>query len=198
VRLRFRVGVFLLAALCVGGCSGGGGHGWVARGVTATPTPAVETTSERPAGGAPSVDEPLDVEVLRRDPCGAVTAEQLSGLGITDAGLQDSDEGNPECRWHLSDSELHVIALSPVVSGDGGLGDVYEKKDYQQYFEPTEVDGYPAVFASVLDQRSQGNCDLWIGVTDQLAVSVETYFLEVDPCPVAERIATAMIEHARG
>jgi hypothetical protein len=198
VGLRFRVGVFLLCALCVGGCSGGGGHGWVGQRASTAPTHAVQTTSERPRGGAPAVDEPLDVEVLRHDPCDAITAEQLGGLGITDIGLHDSYEGNPECRWHLSDSQLHVIGLSPVVSSDGGLGDVYEKKDYQQYFEPTEVDGFPAVYASVLEQRSRGNCNLWVGVTDQLVVSINTYFLEVDPCPVAERIATAMIENARG
>lgn len=195
---RFRVGMFLLAALCVGGCSGGGGHGWVGHGATTTPTHAAPTTAERPKGGAPVVEEPLDVEVLRHDPCDAIAAGQLSGLGISEPGLHDSYDGNPECRWHLSDSQLHVIGLSPVVTSDGGLGDLYEQKDYQQYFEPTEVDGYPAVYASVLEQRSHGNCELWVGVTDRLAVDIKTYFLEVDPCPVAERIATAMIEHARG
>jgi hypothetical protein len=46
----------------------------------------------------------------------------------------------------------------------------------------------------VLDKRAQGGCDLWVGVTDDVAVSVSTVFLEVDPCPVAERFATAVVD----
>ena len=192
---RVRVGVLVVVALCVGGCSGGGGRGWVGQAATTT-THTVET-SERPKREAPAVSEPLDVEELRHDPCDALAAEQLSPLGITEPGLHDSDDGNPECRWHLSDSQLHVIGLSAAVNSDQGLEDIYHDKEYQQYFEPTEVDGYPAVYASVLEQRSRGNCSLWVGVTDELAVVIKTYFLEVDPCPVAVRIATGMIEHAR-
>jgi len=169
----------------------------VGQAATTTSAHAAETTSERPKGGAPAVEEPLDVDVLSDDPCDAVDLGQLGGLGITEPGVHDSHDGNPECRWHLSDSLLHVIGLTPVVTSDGGLGDLYERKEYRQYFEPTEIDGYPAVYASVLEQRPRGNCELWVGVTDQLAVTIRTYFLETEPCPVAERVATAMIERAR-
>lgn len=152
--------MFALAALCVGGCSGGGGRGWVGQGVgTTTVERAVETTT-KPEGEAPAVAEPLDVEGLRGDPCDAVGAEQLGALGITDPGVHGSDTDDPECRWHLATSQLHVVAL-------------------------------------MLEQWSRGNCQLWVGVTDELVVNITTYFLEVEPCPVAEQVATAMIEHAR-
>lgn len=194
---RVRVGLFVMAALCVGGCSGGGGD-WAGQTAAATSSVHAAETTQRPKGEAPAVADPLEVGELRNDPCGALSAEQLSALGVVDAGTRDVDSGNPECHWHLSTSLLHVVAISPALSDDGGLSDLYAQKQYQQYFEPTEVDGYPAVYASVLEQRSRGNCELWVGVTDELAVVIKTYFLEVEPCPVTERIATAMIEHARG
>ena len=43
-----------------------------------------------------------------------------------------------------------------------------------EYFEPTEVSGYPAVYASLLDSRDSGICDLWIGVNDHEVVHIMT------------------------
>jgi hypothetical protein len=88
------------------------------------------------------------------------------------------------------------VTLSPATSRGGGLGEIYEQKDSQQYFEPVDIEGYPAVYASVLDQRESGGCTLWVGTSDDLAVEITTSFLEVDPCPVAERFAAGMIENA--
>lgn len=192
---RFGLVAAVLAAAA--GCSGQGramSPFDTAGRLPADETP-VSTSRTRPAREAPAVPEPLRIDV--DDPCAALTPEQLSAMGITDPGVRGFHDGDAECRWHLATSPLHVVSLTPVASEKAGLSDVYAGKKYQQYFEPTEIDGYPAVYAGVLDQRSNGNCQLWVGVTDELAVDVATHFLETDPCPVAERVAAGMIEHAR-
>jgi len=193
-----RCAFVVVGVLFVGGCSGDGSVSWpVGASTAAVPSGAAadaSTAVERPKGGAPSVPEPLDIDV--DDPCGTLTAEQLAGAGVSDPGDEDFDDGDGECRWHLDTSQLHVVTLSPATSRGGGLGEIYEQKDSQRYFEPVDIEGYPAVYASVLDQRESGGCTLWVGTFDDLAVEITTNFLEVDPCPVAEKFATGMIENA--
>jgi uncharacterized protein DUF3558 len=186
-----------VAVLFVGGCSGDGSVSWPVGASTAAPSGApadASTAAERPKGGAPSVPEPLDIDV--DDPCGTLTTEQLAAVGVSDPGDEGFDDGDGECRWHLDTSQLHIVTLSPATSRGGGLGEIYGQKDSQQYFEPVDIEGYPAVYASVLDQRERGGCTLWVGTSDDLAVEITTSFLEVDPCPVAEQFATDMIENA--
>jgi hypothetical protein len=195
--MRTRLGVVVVAVLVTAGCSGSGTTPFVPGGaLSTTPAPA-STSAHRPKGEAPAVPEPMDAGDLVDEPCGALTTEQLSGIGVTEPGATEYDDSDPGCRWHVATSTLHVVSLTAVASEKDGLSHVYSNKEYQQYFEPTEIDGYPAVYASMLDQRSSGNCELWVGVTDELAVDIATHFLETDPCPVAERIAAGMIEHAR-
>jgi hypothetical protein len=177
------------------GCSGGVGTSLLD--VATTPAPSSSEPANRPEGAAPEVPEPLDVDELLDDPCEALATEQLDRIGVAEPGKMELDGDDAECRWHLTTSELHVVSLSPVESKRAGLSDVYGGKQFNAYFEPTEIDGYPAVYTSALDQRSSGNCELWVGVTDELAVDITTNFLETEPCPVAEQLATAMIEHAR-
>lgn len=149
---------------------------------------------ERPKGGAPAVAEPLDIDV--HAPCDALTDAQLAAIGITEPGVKGFHRGDSECRWHLGSHQLHIVTLSPATSRGGGLGEIYDRKDIQQYFEPTEIHGYPAVYASPIDGRTRGGCTLWVGVSDDLAVKITASFLPVDPCPVAEQVATGMIENA--
>jgi hypothetical protein len=194
-----RCALVVAALLFVGGCSQGGSGGWPAGGTTLeAPSSGVSADAspeaERPKGGAPAVPDPLDIDV--DDPCNALTAEQLAAIGISAPGDEGFHDGDGECRWHLDSSQLHIVTLSPAVSRGGGLGQIYDRKETQEYFEPTEIHGYPAVYASVLDGRERGGCTLWVGVSDELAVEVTTSFLEVDPCPVAEQVATGMIDNA--
>jgi hypothetical protein len=71
-------------------------------------------------------------------------------------------------------------------------------KGSNAYFDETEIAGYPAVHTAVVDYRNEGQCGLFVGVTDQLAVQI---FTELDhgpgvtnSCPVADKVGAAMIE----
>jgi hypothetical protein len=51
------------------------------------------------------------------------------------------------------------------------------------------------------ENRSSGSCQLWIGITDQLAVSVGTVINvganKPDPRPVAQKVGQTMIDHLK-
>lgn len=189
------------AMVLLTGCSGNGdgsGFGVGALGVT---TPA--EISAKVAGSAvseepvPEVAEPLEVDGIIDEPCDALGTDQLGALGFAGPGELNTFGDDLGCDWELTTSGLHIVTIRPLVSDKGGLNDVYDGRDSQAYFEPTTVDGYPAVYASALDERDSGGCTLLVGLTDELVVSVDTSFLKVEPCPVAEQTAEAMIEHLR-
>lgn len=178
--------------LLLAGCSGGG----VDLGVTTWASPSSEVPVspvdvEEDENGAPRVEDPLQVNGIVDEPCGALAADQLRALGFSPGELNTfgDDDG---CDWRLANSTLGTVTVRPLVS-ENGLGDVYGRQDYSEYFEPTTVNGYPAVYESVLDERNDGGCTLYVGVTDELAVEVDTTFLDVEPCPVAEETAEAVI-----
>jgi hypothetical protein len=85
-----------------------------------------------------------------------------------------------------------------------GLSDIYSVSAARSYalFQPTTVGGYPAAYADLADLRSAGTCALWVGVTDQLAVTIDAHMLEgvnkTNPCAIAEKFGAAMIEHLKG
>jgi hypothetical protein len=64
------------------------------------------------------------------------------------------------------------------------------------------VDGYPGVLSDVHDGRPSGNCTVWVGVTDQLAASVNAQISSDDAksnaCAIAQNVAEAMIQHLKG
>jgi hypothetical protein len=84
------------------------------------------------------------------------------------------------------------------------MSDIYANNDDKKYayFEPTNVEGYPGAYSATSDGRANGFCTLWVGVTDQLAVGVQTILLtganKANPCDSANKVATAMIEHLKG
>lgn len=172
------------------GCSGGGnsddpfGIGVVTTTTATTPAESTSVSSE-PDSGAPEVPEPLDIEGIVADPCAALTEAQLIRLDVVEPGRP----GTMDCSWSLTTGTYHGV----IVSLDSSLDEVYAS-GVNKYFQETTIAGYPAVYASVLDQRAQGGCNLWVGVTDDVAVGVSTVFLDVDPCPVAERFATSVVE----
>ncbi|HVV14048.1 DUF3558 domain-containing protein [Amycolatopsis sp.] len=190
-----RLGAAAIAAAGVlSACSGNSG----------TPTPVGSTGSSAAASSsaaqlAPSVPSPLPTDQLVSNPCSALSADQVTQTGLTGAGQADQDQAGPRCMWKSATSTFNYVYISPVTANKNGLSNIYALKAQDAYFEPTTVSGYPAVYASIQDTRSAGNCSLWVGVTDQLAVSVTAQIgsgpNKSNPCPVAERIATAMITH---
>ncbi|HWD04532.1 MAG TPA: DUF3558 domain-containing protein [Amycolatopsis sp.] len=175
-------------------CSGGTG------GNAEAPTSA--SSSNAPDGGAgPKVPAPLPAQDLLNDPCTALNASEASQVGLAYPGSKVT-EGLVSCRFTSSGSDQNFVHVTPVPQNNGGISDIYSQKSKQAYFEPASIDGYPAVYADTQDGRTSGTCTLWVGVTDQLAVSVipqiGTGRNRNDPCGVAKSFATAMIQHLKG
>jgi hypothetical protein len=187
-------------ALLVAGCSGNGGSPF---GGTFTPpgeTSAAEQSdspADGPKDGAPKVADPLDVDRIVDEPCAGLGTDQLSGLGFAGPGELNTVGKDDGCDWYMDDSRMHSVTIRPLASDKDGLGDAYHRRDDYAYFEPTTIGGYPAAYGSMMDLRDDGNCTLQVGVTDELAIEVTTYFLDVEPCPMAGRTAEAMVEHIR-
>ncbi|MET7990447.1 DUF3558 domain-containing protein [Amycolatopsis sp. NPDC005232] len=164
-----------------------------------TAEPAAPTTSAAATSG-PQVPSPLPTNGLLSDPCGVLTEAEAGTVGLASPGKEDTSTAKG-CTWKSSSSEPNQIALTPLPRNTGGIGDVYAQKAKDAYFEPVSISGYPGAYADVQDARSQGSCTLWVGVTDQLAVSVIPQIQEgphqSDPCGVAQNFAAAMITHLK-
>ncbi|HEX6356557.1 DUF3558 domain-containing protein [Actinophytocola sp.] len=163
----------VVAMMLLAGCSGNDGGAGVRLGGVTTST----TSSTEHQNAAPRVAEPLDVEGILDDPSDALATDQLSELGLMGPGETNNFGADDGCDWTVKGTILSTVTVQ------------------HDYFEETTIGGYPAVFASALDERDSGGCLLTVGLTDELAVSVDTTFLDIDPCPVAERTAEAMVEH---
>jgi hypothetical protein len=169
---------------------------------TIGPATTAAPSSSSSVGEAPQVPSPLPVDALTANPCSALSSSQVSDLGLTGSGTTRQGQTGPDCQWRSATVYENVLSISPMLPNKNGLSDIYAGKANDAYFEPTTIDGYPAVYASSADLRSSGNCSLWVGVTDQLAVSVIAQIAsgvnKSNPCPVTGRVATAMIQHLQG
>jgi hypothetical protein len=106
-------------------------------------------------------------------------------------------ENGPTCTWLLNDGD-QLLGISYTTLLPGGLDFMYEKKkagDYNDgYFEPLDIEGYPAVQASPIDQRAAGICDVAVGITDDLMLSVSIMGTQrTDACQRSTLIAQSVI-----
>lgn len=195
-----------VAAILLSACSGGG-KGLPAGGASSS-LPSLGSSSSAASstgsssGAAPRVPAALPVNKLLGDPCGAISAQQAYQIGLNSTGAPHQFEVGPGCTWKSATSTLNSVAVIVASQGKNGLSDIYAHRLENKYFVPTSVTGYPAVYADTSDNRSSGDCSLWVGVTDQLAVAVLPGIGEgpnkSNPCPIAEKVAAAMIQHLQG
>jgi hypothetical protein len=163
----------------------------------ATDTPGADTGSPGSTGSAPKVDSPLNPAPLLSDSCAVLSSSQLSTLGLK-TGKPRTNEIGETCTWQYSDGTSNTVNVVPMVPNKNGLSDLYDQKDQKAYFEPTQIAGYPALYADITDDRSRGQCSLYVGVTDQLAVYILTQLDDgadvTNPCPVADKVGAAMVQ----
>ncbi|MGH3951477.1 MAG: DUF3558 domain-containing protein [Pseudonocardiaceae bacterium] len=171
-------------------------------------------TETRPDGGGntdvPKVASPLDVEPFLAKPCDLVSESILGEMGFTKPGEADIDSKEakkligPSCSWFAPDGgpNMHVAIHTPKRdNGNGGLASVYENKELGifEFLTPTEVPGhpdYPAVFAGSKDYRAEGECTMFVGISDDLefATGVKDRNNPAAACPAAQKVAAAVIE----
>jgi hypothetical protein len=173
---------------------------------TTTGAPAPTTRTSTPtatgSGGAPKVAKPLNGSGPAATPCSSLTQSQLTDLGITTVqGHDASITGVAICSW-TDDTTGDGIGISWQTRLGDGLATLYSERAQQGYWQPTTVDAYPAVFADLADLRSQGDCSLDVGVSDQL--SFTSKYTSTRPeigsksCQLAQQAAADVIKNLGG
>jgi hypothetical protein len=166
----------------------------------ATTHPGISSTS-RPDNtyGAPRVTSALDGTAFFTKPCDVLTAAQLQTLNLP-PGKPDTDSAvarssGPGCGWTNSDTRS-TVGVGFLSGNKNGLSDTYRGRDrFTGYFEPTEVDGYPAVFNDTSDFRPQGTCIMTVGISNTLTfIASERGRLGQKSCDRAKQVASMVIQ----
>jgi hypothetical protein len=187
----------------VAGCSSG--TGTTPLGTTGT-KPATTSTSAGhalPAGGAPAVTNPLDTTKYQQNPCSVLTAAQLQTLSINGPGKPNPGLIGPSCGWfdQSNFSSLDITFYTNPKVRIGLTGPYLNRKSFQ-LFQPTQVNGYPAVIADRFGHGGKGDCEAFVGTADDVLVDFHLLLSSGEPhytdaCPVAQDAATAGVTTMR-
>ncbi|MFB9301436.1 DUF3558 domain-containing protein [Kibdelosporangium philippinense] len=171
--------------------------------VSSKPTgqPSSDPSSSANSHGAPRVTAPLDGTAFLAKPCSVLTTSQLQSLSLPGSGTSDTDgqSGRSRCTWYNRDAGAGT-GFSFLSSNKNGLSDTYRGRDrFKGYFEPTEVDGYPAVFNDPSDFRAKGSCNITVGISDTLAfiTSWDEGRVGAKSCDQAKQVASMVIQTIR-
>ncbi|TVT28532.1 DUF3558 domain-containing protein [Amycolatopsis rhizosphaerae] len=197
-----RIAATMAATGLLTACSGGGGQSGTT--TTSGAAAASSTSTSAASGGAPSLPSQLKVDDVKANPCNTLSSAQIDHLGMVGPGKQSQTNNGPTCTWQGAVYQANSTGIGVSTNGTG-LDNIYKlnaQPGYFAYFEPTTINGYPAVYASRADQRSSGICSLSIGLANDTTAVVTSSLVtgqnKTNPCPVAERTAQAMIEHLKG
>lgn len=193
--------VACLAILAVSGCTQTGDGTPTSNG-TPSPitTPASSGASTGASASSPAVTNPLDVSKFMVDPCASITSTQASNLTISPQGRRVDIQTGQACDWLYGPNLEWDAAVTYIVpDAKNGLQNLYNLEatigHQGGYFEPTTIDGYPAVYEDVSDGRQNGDCQLSVGVNEQVFFSVLNRGPKnTDLCKGAAKVATAVVE----
>ncbi|WP_326835939.1 DUF3558 domain-containing protein [Amycolatopsis rhabdoformis] len=176
---------------------------------TAQPAPGPASSSAADAR-APKVTDPLDPAAYLGRPCALVPASVLAPLRYPAQGEATVSgplaAAGPGCGWQIGAEGLSVQIILGTGNRDqgmGGLAGIYRAKDAGQlgFVVPAPaVAGHPAVFSDLSDRRARGDCEIWVGLSDDLAFAsaAQGYQGEQDSCQVAETVAGAVVGTLKG
>lgn len=168
-----------------------------------TSAPSFEDTESSAAGSAaPKVANPLDATRFVQSPCSILTPAQVAPYGVRKGrpGTVATDSVGPSCSWSNPD-EGSGIGVNIFTAITDGLNGAYSRNAAGNlaYFEPTVIDGYPAVSADVQDARRQGTCQVIVALNDKLTVGVSRIRGKPDQaCSDASDIAADVIRTVKG
>lgn len=167
-------------------------------------SPTTTTTTFTPPAGVPRVANPLDGSAFEQAPCTSLTPAQRKQLGLDDGrpGTGDNpDQSEDSCTYFDHDPATELIVYVNYYLEDvDGLSDRYKYQRNGSYprWEPTNVDGYPAVvFHSNIGEPA--DCNLDVGINDTTVFGVKVFYYRwkgwtgQDPCVQARSIASAVL-----
>lgn len=162
---------------------------------------AAAPTSQPSDDGVPEVSDPLDIGDLGTDPCGALSLNDLRELDLERKGRQMSQTAGEACAWSYPDVATGEVSFMVYGANKEGLAGIYRQRDTAAQFEPTDVKGYPGVYADAVqgDPAADGRCTLYVGVTKH-DVLVLTAQLDGGPdadkpCRIANGLARLTLAH---
>jgi hypothetical protein len=154
---------------------------------------------------APKVPAALPTDTILSDPCQGISSTQADTIGLVPQGIPKTlPYDGKGCNWKSATDTSNEVAIAPLAVSKNGMNDIYANNALHKFqlFQPLTIAGYPAAKVELAGDQSTGNCTLWVGVTDQLAVQVEALISfginKTNPCPIATKVAEAMIEHLKG
>lgn len=168
---------------------------------TTQTTTASKTTSTDPEAIAPKVANPLDASAFLPQPCAVLTVDQLKSLDVSKPGKPTTtgavaEMAGPYCGWRNSREPIIGYDIGFLTGNKNGLSDTYRGRKRFEYFEPTTLDGYPAVFNDGNDHRDQGSCNITVGISDTLALRagvMASTTVGRESCEHAKKLASAAI-----
>jgi hypothetical protein len=159
------------------------------------PSKTISLASPEPSPSqlAPEVPLPVDVSPYLEAPCtmlkpGPVTAELSEGF-----------RDGPKCTWSAKTPQQPELTAT-IDQESGGLEGLYGRRDMLPYFEPTDVQGYPAVRYD--DERAvpdQGKCTVSVGLSRDVVLTVTSSIADPEtlnypvPCGDADLLAGAIV-----
>ncbi|MEV1116460.1 DUF3558 domain-containing protein [Actinosynnema sp. NPDC049800] len=173
--------------------------------VTTTKATGTSTEASKPSsdGEAPPVTAPeLDLAKVG-DPCALLKADQLAARGITKPGAKENDPVGPTCQFRPDDVGRGTSLGVTIMSKVDGLNDMYAHRAQYPVFEPTEVEGYPAVNGDVTDAK-HGACSTAVAVAEGKAFMIQVDVNNQDspdystPCSVSSAVAAIVVENLKG
>ncbi|HEV8555653.1 MAG TPA: DUF3558 domain-containing protein [Actinophytocola sp.] len=161
-----------------------------------TPTDTSRTnTSVNPSADAPPVKQPLDASRFLADPCQSLTASQRQTLTLA-GGTSDP----PHRACEFTNIDARAVAKISYSYGTAGLEEVYylHSRGILGYWEPTALDGYPAILYESSPDKAKLSCDVAVGINDSSYFDVRYYFPASDPggknpCVEGRAVASAVL-----
>jgi hypothetical protein len=157
-------------------------------------TISMSSPPSSPSRLAPEIALPMDVSQYLTDPCSMLKPGQAVTRELSE-GFADG----PKCTWSAKTPQQPELTAT-IDTASGGLEGLYRKRSRLPYFEPTDVQGYPAVRHD--EQRTipdKGRCTVSVGLSETALLTVTSSIADPKtlnypvPCPDADLLAGAIV-----
>ncbi|QYN18854.1 DUF3558 domain-containing protein [Amycolatopsis sp. DSM 110486] len=193
----------VVVAVVLAGCSSGSPNPNTSPSASA-PTDSAQNVS-LPYAGAPKVSNPLQSSLLGAQPCQeGLTSSQLTDvLGKVVAGSPTTTAGlGPSCTWTNSEKGSSVDVAYDTATNDGLSSWYQNTKPKAVVWQPTQVQGFPAVAHVTNGGAPDEFCQVTIGINDQRTIDVSVGLGpakkgKLNPCQAAEQVADMVMTNLR-
>ncbi|MBP2325858.1 hypothetical protein JOF56_006243 [Kibdelosporangium banguiense] len=147
-----------------------------------------------PSRLAPEIALPVEIAQYVQVPCTMLKP----GQAVTKELSEGFNDG-PKCTWSAKTPQQPELTATVDLTS-GGLEGLYRKRSRLPYFEPTDVQGYPAVrYDPERTVPDQGRCTVSVGLSETALLTVTSRIADPKtlnypvPCPDADLLAGAIV-----